>query len=522
VLSSVAMGLALALAVPVTLTDRADPRRDERPQETRALVDPIESVIALRAIDPPIELHRVQVGDDTVPTHWRTAALEAYDGTRWTPELTLRPIGRRLGPDSTEAVEARVEFVTDDLDLVPVPGRPITVDADVLTDAGRTVVRLVDRPDAGDAIDLVAEPGARTSAAADAAIATRQVDEIAAGFTSTAEAIGGAGTLRERLGAIERTMRDEFTLDSDAPGAGLQRTLIERFLTDTRRGSAEQFVTAFVLLARSLGVDSRVATGFVMPGEVVAGEDGTAIGSDLAAAWPEVRFEGIGWVPFDPVPEEEAGGDVEAPQTQLAQSPPAVQPPAPPQEERPDQPEEEQPVVEPVDDQGWSEVVEWTVRSVTITAIVLSPLLVAIVAILWAKRRRRRRRLAASWPVDRIRGAWAVATDALVDAGLTIRAAWTDDQIASAGSSLAPAARYEIRRLGRLSSSATFGGLVRDDGLVAEAPLLADDAVASVRRIEDVLAANRTRSGRWRWRLSLRSLRAATRSPVLGDVVRAR
>ena len=59
-------------------------------------------------------------------------------------------------------------------------------------------------------------------------------------------------------------MRDDFVLDSDAPAGGLQRTLIDRFLRDTQRGNTEQFATAFVLLARSLGVDARVATGFVV------------------------------------------------------------------------------------------------------------------------------------------------------------------------------------------------------------------------------------------------------------------
>ena len=58
-------------------------------------------------------------------------------------------------------------------------------------------------------------------------------------------------------------MREEFVLDSKVQGGGLQQALIDRFLRDTQRGTAEQFATAFVLLARSLGIEARVATGFV-------------------------------------------------------------------------------------------------------------------------------------------------------------------------------------------------------------------------------------------------------------------
>ena len=52
-------------------------------------------------------------------------------------------------------------------------------------------------------------------------------------------------------------MREEFVLDSNVQGGGLQQALIDRFLRDTQRGTAEQFATAFVLLTRSLGIEAR-------------------------------------------------------------------------------------------------------------------------------------------------------------------------------------------------------------------------------------------------------------------------
>ena len=125
-------------------------------------------------------------------------------------------------------------------------------------------------------------------------------------------------------------MADDFVLDSDAPAGGLQRILIDRFLRDTRRGNTEQFVTAFVLLARSLGVDARVASGFVV--EPPPDDDRLEISSSDAVIWPEVMLTDGTWVAFDPVPEAEAAdASPPAPEPEV-QTPAAPQPPdaAPP------------------------------------------------------------------------------------------------------------------------------------------------------------------------------------------------
>ena len=120
-------------------------------------------------------------------------------------------------------------------------------------------------------------------------------------------------------------MRDDFSLDAGAPGGGMQLALIQRFLTETRRGNTEQFATAFVLLARSLGVNARVATGFVVPPDEL--DDRVELRSDLALTWPEVEVIGQGWVAFNPVPEEEAASSEEPLAPPQAQTPAAEQPP---------------------------------------------------------------------------------------------------------------------------------------------------------------------------------------------------
>jgi len=102
---------------------------------------------------------------------------------------------------------------------------------------------------------------------------------------------------------------------------------------------------------------------------------------------------------------------------------------------------------------------------------------------------------------------WANTTDALVDAGLSIETNWTDDRIALAGAEVAPAAQHEMRRLAALATSATFGPPADHTN--------AANAARTESSVSEAIAAQMTRWQRWRWRLSLRSLRPSTRSPVV-------
>jgi hypothetical protein len=63
-----------------------------------------------------------------------------------------------------------------------------------------------------------------------------------------------------------------------------------------QRGTSEQFAAAFAVLGRMLGLPTRVVVGFeaTAPTSVVRGAD--------ALAWPEVLFNDVGWVPFNPFP----------------------------------------------------------------------------------------------------------------------------------------------------------------------------------------------------------------------------
>ena len=114
-------------------------------------------------------------------------------------------------------------------------------------------------------------------------------------------ATAGAKTPFDQALALQSWFRSrggfEYSLDA-AAGTGMET--IERFLTDDRVGYCEQFASAMALMARTLDIPTRVAVGFLRP-ESVAGDEYAYRGTDMHT-WPELYFEGAGWVRFEPTP----------------------------------------------------------------------------------------------------------------------------------------------------------------------------------------------------------------------------
>lgn len=71
------------------------------------------------------------------------------------------------------------------------------------------------------------------------------------------------------------------------------------FLTE-RFGYCEQFAASMALMARTLGIPSRVIVGFTQGRQQPDGS--WLVTARDAHAWPELWFDGIGWVRFEPTP----------------------------------------------------------------------------------------------------------------------------------------------------------------------------------------------------------------------------
>jgi hypothetical protein len=72
------------------------------------------------------------------------------------------------------------------------------------------------------------------------------------------------------------------------------------FLTSDRHGYCQQFAWAFAVLARLLGIPSRVAVGYT--GGVAGSGHSWHVTTADAHAWPELYFAGEGWLRFEPTP----------------------------------------------------------------------------------------------------------------------------------------------------------------------------------------------------------------------------
>ncbi|WP_420110881.1 transglutaminase-like domain-containing protein [Pseudactinotalea sp.] len=234
-------------------------------------------------------------------------------------------------------------------------------------------------------------------------------------------------------------------LEGDAPsrpGHGAAR-LVTMLDSDQMTGDAEQYAAAMALMVRELGLPARVVMGFdVSDARAADGADGgvAVTGSDVTA-WVEVPFEGHGWLPFFPTPEEDQVPQVQNPDPQDRPEPQVLQPPEPPQEP---------PVVPPLDrsnapaDQEGPDddtIAQQILLYVAMIGIPLLVLLSPFIVIAALKARRWRRRRSSGPPDARIAGGWAELSDRVLDLGIVTTAGATrreashtyDRELAGAG-----------------------------------------------------------------------------------------
>lgn len=81
---------------------------------------------------------------------------------------------------------------------------------------------------------------------------------------------------------------------------------IDVFINQTRRGHCELFASALALMLRSLGIPTRLASGY-RGGEYEEDSQSYTVRASDAHLWVEVFIVGHGWVVFDPSPRSEPG-----------------------------------------------------------------------------------------------------------------------------------------------------------------------------------------------------------------------
>jgi transglutaminase-like putative cysteine protease len=124
-------------------------------------------------------------------------------------------------------------------------------------------------------------------------IATTRVRALAEKITA------GQGTTYDKIRAIEAWLSSHTEYSLDAPLSPKDRDVVDHFLFESRVGWCEQVSSSLAVLARSVGIPARLATGFV-PGERDGLSGRFVVRERDAHAWTEIYFPGVGWQGFDP------------------------------------------------------------------------------------------------------------------------------------------------------------------------------------------------------------------------------
>jgi transglutaminase-like putative cysteine protease len=378
--------------------------------------------------------------DAEVPEYIRRATLDVFDGDQWRISSRAVDETQRVGggmpppPGLTVTGEEPVEEyeieVSDEYDSrwlpLPYPARRIAIDGDWRYDIGSLDVVGGERDASGaayvvDRIDVELDAAElRTAGLPPEELDTMLElpedlpDEVQA---MADEVTGEATTAFDRAAALQdffrRTGGFEYTLETEP---GTSSSDLVNFLQN-RQGYCEQYAAAMAVLARTVGIPARVAVGFT-PG--TPQDDGSrVVGTHDAHAWPELYFQGTGWVRFEPtpgtrtgsaptwtVPPDEDGEGSTAPPVPSGQIPDeAALPPG---------------ALDP--DVGEGGAGSGATRTSTLIAVAIAMVAAAgvfAIPTLAAKARRRLRwRRAGADPVRAAEAAWSDLRDTVRDAGL--------------------------------------------------------------------------------------------------------
>jgi transglutaminase-like putative cysteine protease len=497
------VALVAMMVGPALPIGRARPPLDLRhyvsPVEvTQPALDPLDQVSAWLATPQLLFTVTASSGQD-----WRVAVLDGFDGTSWHMNGQFEPTGSRvpeLVPAPPQPIlvsqHIRIEALTGvwvpaATSAVRISGTPVVVDPQTGVLLSRDGLRpglsydvtSEVRDDQADQL-LTAVPANDAAARADLEVAPGLPDDVRA---LAQQVTAGAAYPFQQATRLENYLRTTERYDLKAP-PGHTYGHLAYFLDITHRGTSEQFATAFAVMARTLGLPTRVVVGFE-PGVRVGG-DFLVQGTD-ALAWPEIDFRGLGWVPFFPTPNVAAtapGGDVTPAGSNdkregidsAIDAAPAPTPAATPGPY----------LAVPVPQGASSGTPAWVVAAAAAGALVVG-YLVAVLGVPPIRRRSRRR---SRDPGVQVLAAWRETLWRLRGTGLTHTAALTTGEVAGFGSArLGDSVGTSLRALGGLADAVAYSDLPprRDDG-------------AAAWRHADVVASGVRRAVRWRTRLRQR------------------
>ncbi|WP_373291034.1 transglutaminaseTgpA domain-containing protein [Micromonospora parathelypteridis] len=463
--TSAALGVALVVGLVALLGPVVADQVDGRPVDPRRYVEPPQvqtldenpliriSGWALhpeqKLLDVRTERSGAQAGDTAPSTgpatdgepaaddtgagvRVRLAVLSDYDGVTWRVGATYRNAGRIL-PAATTPRDSTVRTVRQQVTVAELSGRLLPAVATPREVSGARVAYdqasgTLIRPEgltpglryevtsAEEHPDSNLLTTANVPAGEEVARVLRVADGVPDPMRKLAAQLAEEnGAPYSRALAIEQFLAEHYRVVADAP-SGHAYPNLGFFLFGPRNGggqegTSEQFAAAFAVLGRLSGLPTRVVVGFRARGQgpVLAGD---------AFAWPEVLFDGLGWVSFDPLPRpNEEPRPVEEDFRPTPEDPPPSEAPAPTAE--PSASPEPVAAAEGPPSRGGVSTPVLVAGGSGGLLLLVGALLLTLLAM---RRSLTRARLVRGDPDQRIAGAWREVTDALRLAGRPVGA----------------------------------------------------------------------------------------------------
>lgn len=272
--------------------------------------------------DGPLLTYR----SDHRPGPLRLHTVTTFDGRTWSRDETApaqRPALDLLWPTPVEpseeqfTLEVQVEALTTDRLPIPLEPRVVEVAGDWRYDEVRDEVVAVATTTRGLSYRVTA---ARRTLDPEVLRAAGDPDLHELGrylqlpdsayldaIRDVAEEITAeATTPYDRVLALQTWFRSTGGFRYDTEGTPVRTDDAVWDFLEVRSGYCVQFATAMAVMARAVGVPTRLAVGY-LPGEPLRPSGDVVVTGEQAHTWPEMYFTGVGWVRFEPTPAVQSG-----------------------------------------------------------------------------------------------------------------------------------------------------------------------------------------------------------------------
>ena len=254
------------------------------------------------------------------PSYWRLTSLDTFTGEDWVSTDSYRSFRSRLPgaqavPPGTRVV--RDIFTVQQLDSVWLPDEFTPLDVSGVNGVSYDPVSgsLITSKATSDGLQYTVESyqylstldPAQLEAAPPVTITSelKRYLQLPADIPPDVYALarnitkGQTTEYGKALALQDYFLTRQFTYSLNPPDDGFGIDALTTFLFDTRTGYCQQFAGSYAVLARAIGLPTRLAVGFATG----SSEDGDfyQVTNADAHTWPEVYFgPRYGWLPFEP------------------------------------------------------------------------------------------------------------------------------------------------------------------------------------------------------------------------------